>query len=371
MIAAADSSLIAIRGVTRRFGALTAVDDLTFDIGAGEFFSLLGPSGCGKTTLLRLLAGFERPDAGEIYIDGQPQSRVPANRRPTNMVFQSYAIFPHLDVRQNIAYGLRNQGLGRARIAAAVDEALSLIKLPGHGDRRADQLSGGQRQRVALARALVCRPKVLLLDEPLGALDKKLREEMQLELRALQRSVGITFVFVTHDQEEALTLSDRIAVMSRGRILQIDTAERLYEAPACREVAAFIGTMNFIDGRLRGIEEGCAIVEAGPLGLLRVRLEPGTRPAPGPVTVAIRPEKLALSDRPPPGPDRNRLAGRLEARAYLGDRSHYHLAVEGLPRPLAVAAQNVDRSSEGVGAAGQAVWVSWPDTAALLLPAEG
>jgi spermidine/putrescine ABC transporter ATP-binding subunit len=365
-----SDSLIMIRGVSRRFGGVRAVDDLTFYIRAGEFFSLLGPSGCGKTTLLRLLAGFEVPDAGEIYIDGQPQSRVPANRRPTNMVFQSYAIFPHLDVRQNIAYGLRNQGLSKARIAAAVADALELIKLPGHGDRRADQLSGGQRQRVALARALVCRPKVLLLDEPLGALDRKLREEMQLELRQLQRSVGITFVLVTHDQEEALTLSDRIAVMSRGKVLQIDTAERLYEAPSCREVAGFIGSMNFIEGTLRGIDQGCAMVEAGPLGLLRTRIGDAARPAPGPVTVAIRPEKLTLSDRPPRGPIDNSLGGRLLARAYLGDRNHYYVAVEGLARPLAVAAHNIERPQDPGDLAGRPVWLSWPAAAALLLPVE-
>jgi ABC-type Fe3+/spermidine/putrescine transport system ATPase subunit len=228
---------ISIRGVTKHFGNVRAVDDVSFDIRAGEFFSLLGPSGCGKTTLLRMLAGFETPTSGEIFIDGQPMSAVPANRRPTNMVFQNYAIFPHLDVRRNIAYGLRKQRLAKAEIEATVERALELIKLPGYGDRQAHQLSGGQRQRVALARALVCQPKVLLLDEPLGALDKKLREEMQLELRQLQRSVGITFMLVTHDQEEALTMSDRIAVISKGKVLQLDTATRLYETPGSRPAA--------------------------------------------------------------------------------------------------------------------------------------
>ncbi|MEM7667841.1 MAG: ABC transporter ATP-binding protein, partial [Pseudomonadota bacterium] len=241
---------ISIQNVSKSFGLVRAVEDVSIDIGHGEFFSLLGSSGCGKTTLLRMLAGFEGATSGEIYIDGQPMSAVPPHHRPVNMVFQSYAIFPHLNVRDNIAYGLRKQKLSRDERNGRVDELLELIKLPGYGDRRANQLSGGQRQRVALARALILRPKVLLLDEPLGALDKQLREQMQIELRALQRAVGITFVFVTHDQEEALTLSDRIAVMSGGEVLQMDTPHMLYERPSSREVASFIGTMNFFEGRI-------------------------------------------------------------------------------------------------------------------------
>src|SRR5262245_55379976 len=209
----ASSSIIELRNVSKRFGDIRAVDGVSFGIRRGEFFSLLGPSGCGKTTLLRILAGFEHPSSGDVLIDGRSVIGIPPHSRPTNMVFQSYAIFPHLNVRENIAYGLRKLRLSRKELQHRVDQALDLIKLPGFGERAVHQLSGGQRQRVALARALVCRPKVLLLDEPLGALDKKLREEMQLELRQLQRTVGITFVFVTHDQEEALTLSDRIAVM--------------------------------------------------------------------------------------------------------------------------------------------------------------
>ncbi|HEY7748451.1 MAG TPA: ATP-binding cassette domain-containing protein, partial [Aestuariivirgaceae bacterium] len=258
---AEGDAIISLKAVSKTFGPVRAVDGVSFDIMRGEFFSLLGPSGCGKTTLLRILAGFEDPSAGDVLIDGQSVIGVPANERPTNMVFQSYAIFPHLTVAENIAYGLRKKGLSKAEMASTVENALEMIKLSGYGDRGAHQLSGGQRQRVALARALVCRPKVLLLDEPLGALDKKLREEMQIELRALQRSVGITFVFVTHDQEEALTLSDRIAVMSKGKTLQIDNATRLYEAPNCREVADFIGSMNFFDGAIKGIDNGHAIVD--------------------------------------------------------------------------------------------------------------
>lgn len=223
-------AIIQLRNIAKHFGPVKAVDDVSFDIRRGEFFSLLGPSGCGKTTLLRMLAGFEHPTSGQMLIDGEEFSGVPAYDRPTNMVFQNYAIFPHLTVAENIAYGLRRLRLGKAATAAKVDRALALIKLEGYGNRGAHQLSGGQRQRVALARALVCEPRVLLLDEPLGALDKKLREEMQIELRQLQRTVGITFVFVTHDQEEALTLSDRIAVMSRGKVLQIDSGDQIGRA---------------------------------------------------------------------------------------------------------------------------------------------
>ncbi len=286
---ASPDAFITLRGVSKHFGPVRAVDDVSFDIRRGEFFSLLGPSGCGKTTVLRMLAGFEMPTKGEIFIDGQPMSGVPPHERPTNMVFQSYAIFPHLDVRSNIAYGLRRKKLSKHGLDEVVEKALEMIKLAGYGGRRADQLSGGQRQRVALARALVCRPKVLLLDEPLGALDKKLREEMQLELRQIQRNVGITFVFVTHDQEEALTMSDRIAVMSRGRPLQIDNSTQLYEAPNCREVAEFIGTMNFFDGAVKGLDNGQAQIDVGPLGTWRVpvgshALRNGAR-----VTIAIRP----------------------------------------------------------------------------------
>ncbi|MEA2779822.1 MAG: spermidine/putrescine transport system ATP-binding protein [Rhodospirillaceae bacterium] len=361
-------SYISIRGVTKHFGNVRAVDDVSFDIRAGEFFSLLGPSGCGKTTLLRMLAGFETPTAGEIFIDGQPMSAVPANRRPTNMVFQNYAIFPHLDVRRNIAYGLRKQRLTKAEIDATVERALELIKLPGYGDRRADQLSGGQRQRVALARALVCQPKVLLLDEPLGALDKKLREEMQLELRQLQRSVGITFMLVTHDQEEALTMSDRIAVISKGKVLQLDTATRLYEAPGCREVAEFIGSMNFIEGNVGRVVDGHCLVQAGALGELRVRLDDKCPLPEGRVTLAVRPEKLQIGEEPPAQRGDNHLQGRLIAQAYRGDRNHYYVEVDGLSKPLAVAAQNMTRHAGGDSPAGRPVWVSWSADAGVLLP---
>ncbi|GIK96030.1 MAG: polyamine-transporting ATPase [Alphaproteobacteria bacterium] len=365
----ATDSIISIRNVSKHFGSVRAVDDLSFDIQRGEFFSLLGPSGCGKTTLLRMLAGFEVPTSGEIFIDGQPMSAVAPNERPTNMVFQSYAIFPHLNVRQNIAYGLRRKKLDKREVDKVVDEALAMIKLPGYGERQAHQLSGGQRQRVALARALVCRPKVLLLDEPLGALDKKLREEMQLELRQIQRSVGITFVFVTHDQEEALTMSDRIAVMFRGKALQIDNATQLYEAPNCREVADFIGSMNFLEGVLAGEESGHAVVQADGVGTIRtVKGDFPLRPQ-MPVTVAIRPEKVQLAWDRPANPA-NVIEGVVGNEAYLGDRSHYYVSVKGTDRRIAVAYQNMTRSLDNSDVRGRTVWLSWPVDSAVLLPSE-
>jgi spermidine/putrescine ABC transporter ATP-binding subunit len=365
----ATDSMISIRNVSKHFGSVRAVDDLSFDIRRGEFFSLLGPSGCGKTTLLRMLAGFEVPTSGEIFIDGQPMSAVAPNERPTNMVFQNYAIFPHLNVRQNIAYGLRRKKLDKGELDRVVDEALAMIKLPGYGERQAHQLSGGQRQRVALARALVCRPKVLLLDEPLGALDKKLREEMQLELRQIQRNVGITFVFVTHDQEEALTMSDRIAVMFKGKALQIDNATQLYEAPNCREVADFIGSMNFFDGVLSGVENGHAVVQAGGLGLIRAQKSDFALEPQMPVTVAIRPEKVQLAwDRPTNAA--NVVEGVVGNEAYLGDRSHYYVSVKGTERRIAVAYQNMTRSLDNSDVRGRTVWLSWPVESTVLLPTE-
>jgi len=356
--------IISLEHVTKAFGPVLAVNDVSLEIVQGEFFSLLGPSGCGKTTLLRMLAGFEVPSRGRIIIAGQDVSSVPPNLRPTNMVFQSYAIFPHLNVRQNIAYGLRKKGLGEAAKTRVVEEMLDLIKMPGYGNRAAHQLSGGQRQRVALARALVCQPKVLLLDEPLGALDKKLREEMQIELRQLQRKVGITFVFVTHDQEEALALSDRIAVMFEGRVRQVDSSTRLYEQPNCRAVAEFIGTTNLIEGKVLALENGRALVEASALGRLEATVGE-LRPAVGAaVTVAIRPEKLRLSTEPPSGIS---VSGTVSAQAYFGDRSHFHVEVPGLARPIAVSAQNTDPAAMLIGITGRKVWLIWPKDAALLL----
>ena len=361
-----EQGIISIQGVSKHFGSVVAVDGVDLEIRRGEFFSVLGPSGCGKTTLLRMLGGFEVPSNGEIYIDGQRMSEIPAYRRPTNMVFQNYAIFPHLTVGRNIAFGLRKSGLSKSDVEARVEDMLALIKLPGYANRTATELSGGERQRIALARALIMQPKVLLLDEPLGALDKNLREQMQIELRALQRSVGITFVFVTHDQEEALTLSDRIAVMAEGRLLQVDSPTGLYERPKSPFVAGFIGTTNLFDGRVRGLEDGRAVVDAGPLGPVRVRVD-ADMPAPdADVVVAIRPEKLTFHVEAPNNGS-NVVEGRMGPAVYLGDRSHFHVRLAGRDQPVAVALQNQETTAVSQVATDQPVWLSFKDQAVVLL----
>lgn len=293
---------VELQDVLKRFpnpggGEVTAVDHVTLQIQHGEFFSLLGPSGCGKTTSLRLIAGFEWPNSGEVYIRGQAMGRTPPYIRPANTVFQSYALFQHMTVEQNVAFGLEMERVSKADISRRVGEALEMVQLSGLGKRMPRQLSGGQQQRVALARALVKRPAVLLLDEPLGALDLKLRKEMQLELKALQEQVGITFIYVTHDQEEALTMSDRIAVMSKGKALQIGTPVEIYERPNCRFVADFIGETNFLSGRVVSVDNGQAVVFVERLnkelvGTRQVDLSCGQE-----VVVSIRPEKIRLADK--------------------------------------------------------------------------
>ena len=364
-----EDAIISLRSVSKHFGSVRAVANASLEIRRGEFFSLLGPSGCGKSTLLRLLAGFDAPSSGEIHIDGQSMAAIPAHRRPVNMVFQNYAIFPHIDVGRNISFGLRKSGLSKAEINDKLEEMLRLIKLPGYARRGAAQLSGGERQRVALARALIKRPKVLLLDEPLGALDKKLREQMQLELRALQKSVGITFVFVTHDQEEALTLSDRIAVMAQGRVLQVGPPTQLYERPSCRFVADFIGNMNFFKGRVLRMDKGAAIVDAGGLGQLQTATG-GLSPNVGEdVILAIRPEKLKLHCKAS-GESANLVEARMGAAAYLGDRSHFQVFIAGREQPVAVAVQNQALSSTERDQPGQRVWLGFASESVVLLAPE-
>ena len=360
---ARDDAYIAIENVSKHFGEVVAVDDVSIQIRRGEFFSLLGASGCGKTTLLRMLAGFEAPTLGEIYIDDAPMSQVAPHHRPTNMVFQNYAIFPHLNVRGNVAYGLRKEKLSATDLKQRVNQALDMVKLSGFEHRGANELSGGQRQRVALVK----RPKVLLLDEPLGALDKKLREQMQLELRALQQSVGITFIFVTHDQEEALTMSDRIAVMSEGRVMQIASPKALYEAPTSVLVADFIGQMNFIEASVAETRNGTALLDAAGLGKIEAPIADPFFDAGSRVMVAIRPEKLHIAVDGPPGGE-TAVQGRIGAAAYLGDRSHYYVHVDGRDEPIAVAAQNVESGlSQRLEASG-AVWLSWAPASLVLLP---
>ena len=350
-----DDAFIRIDRVSKHFGDVRAVDNVSLDIRRGEFFALLGPSGCGKTTLLRMIAGFETPTHGELYIDGQPMADVPPNHRPTNMVFQSYAVFPHLNVRQNVGYGLRRERLEAKEEARRIDEALALVHLTGYDARKPNQLSGGQRQRVALARALIKRPKVLLLDEPLAALDKKLREEMQVELRALQKSVGITFVFVTHDQEEALALSDRVAVMFDGRVEQTDTPRRLYDYPASTRVAGFIGQMNFFDATEIGRQSGSVTLDVGPLG--RIEVAAKDVPQGVAVKVAARPELVAFAKTPPDGPALKAKA-RVRGHAFLGDRSQFVFDVEGLDRPVVAMTSLDDEAS--MPKDGAELWLNIP-----------
>ena len=355
--------LISIRDVTKRFGTeVTALEGVSLDIPAGEFFALLGPSGCGKTTLLRILAGFENPTAGEVLIDGEPMIGVSPNRRPLNMVFQNYAVFPHMSVAQNVAYGLKVTRVARGEIGERVAEALALVQLDGLDARKPGQLSGGQIQRVALARALVKRPKVLLLDEPLSALDAKLREQMQLELVRLQESVGITFVIVTHDQSEALSMADRVAVMDEGIIRQIAPPAELYEQPNCRFVADFIGKVNLFSGRVCGTREGRVLVEIAGFDAVPV---PATGEAAGEVSVALRPEKVRLSasaeDAGPVG-----LSGKVREVAYYGDVSKIFLD-NATGVIIAASLQNASRSVRPGVSVGDELWISWDPEDSLLL----
>jgi spermidine/putrescine transport system ATP-binding protein len=333
-----DRPMIEIRDVTRSYGAFKALDDCSLTIHEGEFFSLLGPSGCGKTTLLRMIAGFDNPTSGTIAVDGQEMVGVPANRRPTNMVFQSYAIFPHLNVEQNVAYGLKRLKLDPAEERRRVEDVLAMVSLNGLGKRGAHELSGGQRQRVALARALVMRPKVLLLDEPLSALDKKLREQMQVELRRLQQAVGITFILVTHDQYEALAMSDRIAVMFGGRIAQIASPKEIYQRPVNRQVADFLGGMNFVKAEI--VEENGSSITVDTLGFGRVTTEKPKafmRDGAG-ATLGIRPERLrVLWDS---ATAKHEVSGTVVERHYFGEITHLIVDIPGLEKPLSVTETN-------------------------------
>jgi putrescine transport system ATP-binding protein len=325
--------LLQLDHVTKRHGGLTAVDDVSLTVENGELFALLGPSGCGKTTLLRLVAGFETPDAGRLLIDGIDMTDVPPHRRPVNMMFQSYALFPHMSVERNIAFGLVQDGLPKQQIAARVAEGLRLVQLEGLGARRPDQLSGGQKQRVALARALVKRPKLLLLDEPLAALDKRLREETGLELVHLQRTLGTTFLVVTHDQKEAMAMAGRIGVMRAGRIEQIGAAAEIYERPVSRYVAQFVGETNLLDGTVVGTEPDRQQIAtaAGVIDIAtEARYEQGAS-----ITVAVRPERVTLAPPKSHAPSANAFTGTIAEKTYLGEVTLYRIT---LPRGLVLRA---------------------------------
>ncbi|MDF1790363.1 MAG: ABC transporter ATP-binding protein [Thalassobaculaceae bacterium] len=361
------SPIIEVSGLCKRFGSFSAVENIDLTIGRGEFFALLGPSGCGKTTLLRMLAGLELPSDGTIRIDGQDMSFVPANKRPINMVFQSYAVFPHMSVLDNVGYGLRIDGVPGDEIRRRAEEALELVKLGGFGARRPDQLSGGQRQRVALARALVKRPKVLLLDEPLSALDAKLREAMRLELVNLQETVGITFVIVTHDQSEALSMATRIAVMNQGTVQQIAPPAELYEFPASRFVADFIGSVNLLEGRVEAASGG-RIRLACPGIATPIEMEQDRLPAVGSTGwVALRPEKIDITKEPPVEAGMNTVSGKVEEITYLGETSVYHVRIAPDLPLMKVSSANLDRVTRRAFTWEDPVHLSWTSSCGVVL----
>ena len=329
---------VQVKNVYRNFGDVKAVDGVSIDIKKGEFFSLLGPSGCGKTTLLRLIAGFETPNFGEILIDGKSMKDVEPNLRPTNMVFQNYAIFPHLNVEENVAYGLRKKKLSKNEKLEMINKSLELVGLSGLNNRSSNALSGGQKQRVALARALILKPKVLLLDEPLSALDKKLREQMQSELRHLQRAVGITFVLVTHDQEEALTMSDKVAVMFDGKVEQIASPRELYEKPISQRVASFIGAMNFINGKIIKDDKKTIFKTSifGELNLSQKQISGKNQN--GKLTLGIRPELISIN--PLKATSKELIMGTINDISYFGETTYYKISCGKSNELLTVSSQN-------------------------------
>jgi putrescine transport system ATP-binding protein len=360
------SPLVQIREVTKKFGGVTAVDRVSLDILRGELFAILGSSGCGKTTLLRLLAGFEGPTSGRILIDGADMTDVPPYERPVNLMFQSYALFPHMTVAQNVAYGLKKEHVPADKIRERVAEMLALVKLEALAGRKPEKLSGGEKQRVALARALVKRPKLLLLDEPLAALDKKLRQHTQFELTNLQYQLGTTFVVVTHDQSEAMTLASRIAVMAEGRIAQVGTPGQVYEFPANRYVASFVGNINLFDGRVTAAGNGQLSVKCESLESELSALSDGAMAPGSAVCIAVRPEKIAISRQAPEAKDRNVVKGTVWDLAYFGDQSLYRVRLKS-GAELQVSAQNLRRSEKMTVEWDEEVFLSWEIASTVLL----
>ncbi len=366
-----QSAYVRIEHVSKRFDDFVAVDDVSLDVQRGEIFCLLGGSGSGKTTLLRMLAGFETPSAGRILVDGRDMSAVPPYERPVNMMFQSYALFPHMSVAKNIAFGLEQEALGRDDIKRRVGEILDIVKMGGFGHRKPHQLSGGQRQRIALARSLVKRPKLLLLDEPLAALDRKLREHTQFELINIQKALGVTFIVVTHDQEEAMTLSTRMGVMNQGRIVQVGTPAQIYESPGTRFVADFIGSVNLFQGRVLGESHERQCIHCNDLGcVIRIdRQLPAARDAT--VWAAIRPEKISISRAPPAAvaanPDtENVVRGVVRGIAYMGDASVYLVALDS-GREVRVTLPNAARDAEQRIGRDETVFLSWQAGSPVIL----
>lgn len=356
---------IRIENITKKFGEFTAVDNVSLNVFRGEIFCLLGGSGCGKTTLLRMLAGFEQPTSGRIWIDGADMSDVPPYERPVNMMFQSYALFPHMTVEQNIAFGLKQERLPRAEIATRVAEMLAIVKLDQFAARKPHQLSGGQRQRVALARSLVKRPKVLLLDEPLGALDKKLREHTQFELVNIQERLGVTFIVVTHDQEEAMTLASRIGVMNQGRIVQVGTPHDIYEFPSNRFVAEFIGNVNMFEGRIVEDEPDHVLIQSEELGG-QIYVGHGVSTAPDAIAwTAVRPEKMQLTREQPAGTT-NRAVGIVKEIAYMGDMSVYLLQLDS-GKTVRITQPNSSRHAEAPLTWDERAWISWHESSGVVV----
>ncbi|MFC5584511.1 ABC transporter ATP-binding protein [Nitratireductor kimnyeongensis] len=355
---------ISFENVTKRFGDFTAVDDLSLDIYEREFFALLGASGCGKTTLLRMLAGFEQPTSGRIFLDGQDLSGIPPHKRPVNMMFQSYALFPHMSVEKNIAFGLKQDRMPADEIADRVAAMLKLVKLEPFAKRKPHQLSGGQRQRVALARSLAKRPKLLLLDEPLGALDKKLREETQFELVDLQYDLGLTFMVVTHDQEEAMTMADRIAVMDRGKVIQVATPAEIYEAPNSRFVADFVGSINMFEGQVTASDNEMANIADASGFELSVLNGAGAEKGAN-VWFAVRPEKIDISRNRPEGAV-NAVEGEVWDIAYLGDMTIHHVKLDD-GRIVKASSINRRRAADDVLTWHDRAWISFPADAGVVL----